>query len=80
MCLGKMRNLAPACINGLSTAYLSESIWAVSAQWAEQEHKYRIWIHLWTQHTPPYAAQISLIQLLMFEVVWSEYIYMNVCI
>lgn len=52
MCPGKMRNLAPACLNGLSTAYLRGGISAVSAQRVEQEHKYRVWIHLWTQYPP----------------------------
>lgn len=40
MCPGKMRNLAPACLNGLSAAYLSGGISAVSAQYVEHEHKY----------------------------------------
>ena len=39
-CPGKMRNLAPVCLNGLSKVYLSGGISAVSAQHVEQEHEY----------------------------------------
>lgn len=40
MCSGEMRNLAPACLNGLSTAYLSGGTSAVGAQRVQQENKY----------------------------------------
>lgn len=41
MCTGKMRNLAPACLNGLGAANLSSGISAVSAQCVEHRLKYR---------------------------------------
>lgn len=41
MCTGKMRNLAPACLNGLGAANLSGGISAVSAQCVEHRLKYR---------------------------------------
>lgn len=75
MCLGEMRNLAPACLNGLSTAYLSGGISAVSAQWVEHEHKYSVWMRLWTQYLLlccTCAPRISLKQLLMQEKAPSE--------
>lgn len=37
MCPGEMRNVAPACLNGLSSAYLSGGISAVGAQCVEQK-------------------------------------------
>lgn len=51
MCPGEMRNLAPACLNGLGAAYLSGGISAVSAQCVEQEHKYMGYEYTYEHHT-----------------------------
>lgn len=74
MCPGEMRNLAPACLNGLGAAYLSGGISAVSAQCVEHRHKYRSMNTVMNAIPSSYAAHVllGLLQLLTIEDVWSK--------